>query len=157
MKTKLIILLFIFLSPLFVKAQDDPMKGIIDAVGSQVGLNDLMGQFVGGIKPSAFLSGKTGKSDMLGLLSKVNPTDYLQYASIAGQLAGSLKGTSFMPDWANQKDGILDQLTKAGSISDVAGGVLGLSNMINPGSFTKGFKKNKSSFTDALNILSMVK
>lgn len=160
MKSKILIallgLIFI-LSGTSVKSQIDPLKGVMDAVGAPAGVNELLGQFIGGIKPSAFTSGKTGKSDILKMLSGVDATDYLKYASVAGDLAGSLKETAFLPDWANKKDGVLDQLTKASSIADVAGGVLGLSSFINPSSFSKGFKKNKSSWTDALNLLSLVK
>lgn len=159
MKKFLILPLFIFLimSSDGIKAQDDPVKGIIDMVGKQAGMNDLLGQFVNGIKPSAFSSGKSGKNDILNMLSGINASDYMQYASLAGTLAGALKGTSFLPDWASKKDGILDQITKAASIADVANGVLGFSNMIDPKNFSKSFKKKKGSWDSALNVLSMVK
>lgn len=160
MNSKILIVLLgliFILSGTNVKSQTDPLKGVMDAVGATSGINDLIGQFVGGIKPSAFTSGKSGKSEILGMLSGVDATDYLKYASVAGDLAGSLKETAFLPDWADKKGGVLDQLTKASSIADVAGGVLGLSSFINPSSFSKGFKKNKSSWTNALNLLSAVK
>lgn len=152
-----LILFALILSSANLKAQDDQLKGIIDAVGKQAGMNDLMGQFVNGIKPSAFTSGKSGKNDVLKMLSGINASDYTQYAALAGTLAGSLKGSSFLPDWANKKDGVLDQITKAASIAEVANGVLGLSNMISPSSFTSSFKKKKGSWTDALSLLSLVK
>ncbi|HAY34291.1 MAG TPA: hypothetical protein PK536_06925 [Ignavibacteria bacterium] len=170
MKTILTAVVFIFIfSTGFINGQTDDTKGksdsksknstndIINSLGKQAGINSLMGQFVKGINTSSFTGGKSGKNDILSMLSGVDATDYIKYASIAGSLAGALKGTSFLPDWANQKDGILDQLQNAGSIADVAGGVLGLSNMLNPSSFSKGFKKNKSSWTSALGILSMIK
>ena len=91
------------------------------------------------------------------MLSGVGATDYLKYASIAGSLAGSLKGTAFLPDWAGEKDGVLDMLQQAGSIADVAGGVSGLLGNINPASLTKSMKKNMGSVTSALKILSMLK
>jgi hypothetical protein len=157
MKTKIVLLLCIFFSLQNVKAQDNPLKGITDMVGSQAGLGSLMGTMVKGIKPSAFTSGKTAKTDLISQLTGTKTSDYMQYASIAGELAGSLKETSFLPGWASQKDGILDQIQKAGSIAEVAGGVGSLVGMLNPSSLTSGFKKNKSSWTSALNILSMVK
>jgi len=164
----LALILFTFSSAV-VNSQTDTTKGksdsksknstndIINSLGKQAGINSLMGQFVKGINTSSFTGGKSGKSDILGMLSGVDATDYIKYDSIAGTLAGALKGTSFLPDWANQKDGILDQLQNAGSIADVAGGVLGISSLLDPSSLSKGFKKNKNSWTSALGILSMIK
>jgi len=158
MKTK--IALFIF-SLMFIasgiKAQKDPLKGIMDAVGSQANIGSLMGGLVKGIKPSAFADGKTGKNGILGMLSGVNSSDITKYASIAGTLAGVLKSTSFLPDWANKKDGVLDQITKASSIANVAGGLLGLTSMLNPSSLSSGFKKNQNTWTNAMNVLSLIK
>lgn len=151
MKIKVLIVLFsLFVLTTGIKAQNDPLKSI-------AGMGDVMGILVNGIKPSAFTSGKSGKKDLISQLSGIKATDYLQYASFAGQLAGALKGTSFLPGWASQKDGILDQLQSAGSMADVAGGVSGLLGNINPGSLSSGFKKKQSSITSALGILSMMK
>lgn len=152
-----LILFAVLLSSVNLKAQDDQLKGMIDAVGKQAGMNDLMGQFVNGIKPSAFSTGKTGKNDILKSLSGINVSDYMQYAALAGTLAGALKSTSFLPDWASKKDGVLDQITNASSIAETANGLLGLSSMIDPDSFTKSFKKKKGSWSDALTVLSMMK
>ncbi len=158
MKAKILI---IFLGILFLtaglKAQNDPLKSITDAVGSQMGMGDVMSSLVNGIKPSAFTSGKSAKKDLIGQLTGVNMSDVTQYASIAGELAGALKETSFLPGWATQKDGVLDQIKSAASIADLAGGVSGLLGNINPSALTKGFKKNQSSITSALDILSKMK
>ena len=157
MKAKILLLLCIFLFSLNVKAQNDPVKSITDMVGSKADIGSLMGTMVNGIKPSAFTSGKSGKSDLISQLSGINATDYLKYASVAGELAGMLKGTSFLPSWASQKDGVLEKLQSAGSIADVAGGMGGLLGNLDPSALTKGFKKNKSSVSSALNVLSMIK
>ncbi|MBK8550705.1 MAG: hypothetical protein IPL53_06450 [Ignavibacteria bacterium] len=158
MKVKALVVLFsLFFLVTGIKAQNDPLKSITDIVGSQMGMGDVMGSLVNGIKPSSFTSGKSGKKDLINQLSGIKATDYLQYTSVAGQLAGALKGTSFLPGWASQKDGILDQLQSAGSMADVAGGVSGLLGNINPSSLSSGFKKNQSSITSALGILSMIK
>jgi len=151
--------LLMFFSSAELKAQKDkdPLKGALDMVGKQAGMNDLMGQFLKGINNNAFTSGKSGKKDLLNKLSGIDATDYLQYASVAGDLAGALKGTSFLPDWASKKDGVLDQIKSAASIADVAGGVLDMSKMIDPGMFSKGFKKNMGTWTSALSLLSLVK
>lgn len=163
MKSKFLLLIcfIIFASGSFAQndksKSNDALKNITDAVGSQMSIGDVMGSLVNGIKPSAFDLGSSGKTDLLNQLSGIPVTDYMKYASVAGELAGSLKGSSFLPSWASQKDGIMDQLTKAGSIADVAGGVSGLLGNINPSSFTKSFKKKQSSITSALGILSLLK
>ncbi|MFZ1320373.1 MAG: hypothetical protein WAT71_02335 [Ignavibacteria bacterium] len=157
MKTKFILMLLISFFAVSINAQKDSGKDITNLVGSQVNMGDLMGKLVKGVKTSSFTDGKTGKNDILGMLSGVGATDYLKYASIAGSLAGSLKGTAFLPDWAGEKDGVLDMLQQAGSIADVAGGVSGLLGNINPASLTKSMKKNMGSVTSALKILSMLK
>lgn len=159
MKTKIILavlcLMFIVKG---VKAQTDPLKGIMDAVGSQVGMGDLMGTLVNGIKPSAFTNGKSGKTDLLGQLSGIsNASDYLGYAKVAGDLSGMLKSTSFLPDWAGKKDGILDQIQNASSIASLAGGLSDMTSLLNPSALSGSFKKNKSSFTQGLNLLKLVK
>jgi hypothetical protein len=163
MKSKILILvgLFIFVTGAYAQndktKSNDPLKSITDVVGSQMNMSDVMGSVVNGIKPSAFDLGSSGKTDLLNQLSGIPATDYLKYGAIAGELAGALKGSSFLPGWASQKDGIMDQLTKAGSIADVAGGVSGILGNLNPSSLTKGFKKKQSSITSALGILSMIK
>lgn len=160
MKTKHFVFSFLigFLFVINVKAQNDPIKGIVDILGKQVGMGDVMGQLVGGIKPSAFNSDwGANKSNFLNELAGTNASDYLKYASLAGQLSGFLKETSFLPGWATQKDGILDQLQKAGSIADVAGGLSSMSSLISPSSLTKSFKKKKGSFDTALGLLSKLK
>jgi len=133
-----------------LKAQNDPLKSI-------TGMGNLLGTLVNGIKPNAFTSGKSAKKDLVSQISGTKTSDYLQYASLAGQLAGMLKSTSFLPDWAIKKDGVLDQLQTAGSIADVAGGVGSLVGMLNPSSLTSGFKKKQSTWSTALNALSMFK
>lgn len=163
MKSKFLFLLvfIVFASGAFAQndktKSNNTTKSITDAIGSQMNMGDVMGSLVNGIKPSAFDLGSTGKTDLLNQLSGVPVTDYLKYGAIAGELAGALKGSSFLPGWASQKDGIMDQLTKAGSIADVAGGVSGLLGNLDPSSLTKGFKKKKSSITSALGILSLLK
>ncbi|HMS34950.1 MAG TPA: hypothetical protein PKC91_12785 [Ignavibacteria bacterium] len=163
MKSKFLSLLvfIVFASGAFAQndktKSNNTTKSITDAIGSQMNMGDVMGSLVNGIKPSAFDLGSTGKTDLLNQLSGVPVTDYLKYGAIAGELAGALKGSSFLPGWASQKDGIMDQLTKAGSIADVAGGVSGLLGNLDPSSLTKGFKKKKSSITSALGILSLLK
>jgi hypothetical protein len=158
MKTKVLTILFsIFLFVSAVNAQKDKTKSITDIVGSSVNMGNVMGSLVNGITSSSFTGGKAGKKDLLNQLSGVNATDYLKYASVAGELAGALKGTAFLPDWASQKDGILDKIQSAASIADVAGGVSGMLGMLNPSSLTKSFKKKQSSITSALNVLSMMK
>ncbi|MEO8666747.1 MAG: hypothetical protein ABI462_14745 [Ignavibacteria bacterium] len=155
---KILFLLCIFFIATVSNAKNDNSKiAPIKETTAQVSLGSVMGTILNGIKSSAFESGSSGKSDLISQLSGAGASDYLQYGAIAGQLAGALKGSSFLPDWANKKDGILDQLTKAGSIAEVAGGVSGIVGLLNPGSLTKGFKKQKSSVTSALNILSMIK
>lgn len=163
MKSKFLFL-FVFLiiaSGAFAQSDktksNNTTKSITDAISSQMNMGDVMGSLVNGIKPSAFDLGSTGKTDLLNQLSGVPVTDYLKYGAIAGELAGALKGSSFLPSWASQKDGIMDQLTKAGSIAEVAGGVSGLLGNLDPSSLTKGFKKKKSSITSALGILSLLK
>lgn len=157
MKTKILFLICILFISGIVKAQKDPLKGVMDAVGSQVGMGDLMGQLVGGIKNSAFTGGKSGKSDLISKLSGINATDYMQYASVLGSLAGSLKGTSFLPSWASQKDGVLDKLQQAGSIADVAGGMSGILGNLSPNVLKGSFKDNLGTFNSALGLLSKVK
>ncbi|MEO8210999.1 MAG: hypothetical protein ABI840_10590 [bacterium] len=157
MKTKILFLLCVFFISTSLKAQNDPVKDITKMMGSKSGMGSLMGTLVNGIKPNAFTSGKSAKKDLISQLAGTKTTDYLQYASLAGQLAGALKGSSFLPDWANKKDGVMDQLQKAGSIADVAGGVGSLAGMLNPSSLTGGFKKNQSTWTTALNALSLLK
>ncbi len=163
MKSKFLFLFVFLIIAAGTFAQSDKTKSnnttksITDAIGSQMNMGDVMGSLVNGIKPSAFDLGSTGKTDLLNQLSGVPVTDYLKYGAIAGELAGALKGSSFLPGWASQKDGIMDQLTKAGSIADVAGGVSGLLGNLDPSSLTKGFKKKKSSITSALGILSLLK
>lgn len=163
MKSKFLFLfiILIFASGSFAQSDktksNSTTKSISDAIGSQMNMGDVMGSLVNGIKPSAFDLGSTGKTDLLNQLSGVPVTDYLKYGAIAGELAGALKGSSFLPGWASQKDGIMDQLTKAGSIAEVAGGVSGLLGNLDPSSLTKGFKKKKSSITSALGILSLLK
>lgn len=157
MKTKISILLFLVLLTTSAYSQSDGLKGITNMMGSQLNMGDVMGQLVNGVKSSAFTGGKTGKSDIVSMLSGVNPTDYLKYASIAGSLAGSLKGSSFLPGWADKKDGVIDQLTKAGSMADVAGGVSGLLGNLSPSVLSKGLKGNVGTLTTALGILSAIK
>lgn len=158
MKTKICSLLIILLFASAINAQSDKKNSGKDLFGSKTGsMNDLMGQVVKGINTSSFTAGKTGKNDILGMLKGVGATDYLKYASIAGTLAGSLKGSAFLPDWANQKDGILDKLNTAGSIADVAGGMSGLLGNLNPLSLSKKLKGNIGSINTALGILSMIK
>ncbi len=157
MKTKILSLIFILFLASFSRAQDDPLKGITNVLGSNTGMGSLMGSLVGGIKSSSFTGGKSAKKDLISQIAGVKSSDYLQYASYAGELAGMLKGAAFLPDWANKKDGVLDQLKTAGSIADVAGGVGSLAGMLNPGSLTGSFKKNQSSWSSALNVLSMLK
>ena len=158
MKTKIFVLLCLFLFSHNVKAQNDALKGITDMVGSNANIGSLMGTMVNGIKPSAFTNGKAGKSDLISQLTGIKGADdYLKYASVAGEMAGMLKGTSFLPGWASQKDGVLDKLQSAASIADVVGGLGGLLGNLDPSALTKGFKKNKSSVSSALNVLSMIK
>lgn len=163
MKSKILIVIGFFIFAAGTYAQNDksknsdPTKGITDVIGSQMNMGDVMGSLVNGIKPSAFDLGSSGKNDLLNQLSGIPVTDYMKYATVAGELAGSLKGSSFLPSWASQKDGIMDQLTKAGSIAEVAGGVSGLLGNLDPSAFTKSFKKKKGSITSALGILSMLK
>ncbi|HQY21163.1 MAG TPA: hypothetical protein PK294_06865 [Ignavibacteria bacterium] len=159
-----IFLFLIFIISGIAGAQTDNSKGDTkkksksnDFLNSQTGLNSLMGQFVKGINNSSFSDGKTGKNEVLGMLKGVNTSDYLKYAGIVGSLAGALKGTSFLPDWASNESGVLDQLQNAASIADVAGGLLEMSSMLDPSSFTKSFSKKKSSWSSALNVLSMLK
>lgn len=158
MKTKIFLslfcLMFIFSG---AQAQKDPVNDIIKSVGSQASMGSLMGTMVNGIKPSAFMDGKTGKNDIIKQLSGIDATDYLKYASVAGELAGVLKSTAFLPDWANKKDGILDQITNASSIANVAGGLVGMTSLLNPSSLTKGFKKNQNSWKSAMDVLSLIK
>jgi len=163
MKSKILIVIGFFIFATGAYAQNDktksndPTKGITDMIGSQMNMGDVMGSLVNGIKPSAFDLGSSGKTDLLNQLSGIPVTDYMKYATVAGELAGSLKGSSFLPSWASQKDGIMDQLTKAGSIAEVAGGVSGLLGNLDPSALTKSFKKKKGSITSALGILSMLK
>lgn len=158
MKTKIFLslfcLIFIFSG---AQAQKDPVNDILKSVGSQSNMGSLMGTMVNGIKPSAFMDGKTGKNDIIKQLSGIDATDYLKYASVAGELAGVLKSTAFLPDWANKKDGILDQITNASSIANVAGGLVGMTSLLNPSSLTKGFKKNQNSWKSAMDVLSLIK
>lgn len=157
MKTKILLLLCIFLFSQNIKAQNDPLKGITDVVGSQIGMGSLMGQLVKGIKPSSFIGGKSGKSDLISQVSSIGSSDYLKYASVLGTLAGSLKGSSFLPEWADKKDGVLDQLKNAGSIADVATGTSSMLGMLDPSALTGSFKKNQGTYKDALNLLSKSK
>jgi len=157
MKTLILILLAAFILSPEVKAQNDPVKGITDALGSQAGMGDLLGQLMGGIKSSAFTGGKSSKSDLLGQLTGIGSSDVSKYGSLVGSLAGSLKETSFLPDWATKKDGVLSQLQTASSIADIAGGTSNLLGMLDPKIFKGGFKKNMGTFTSALGLLSLVK
>ncbi|MFZ1322585.1 MAG: hypothetical protein WAT71_13595 [Ignavibacteria bacterium] len=164
MKTYFNIFLFLIFLTGIAGAQSDDSKtktnkksGNIDNLISQTGLNGLMGQFVKGINTSSFSDGKTGKNEVLGMLKGVNASDYLKYAGVIGSLAGALKGSAFLPDWASNESGVLDQLQNAASIADVAGGLLEMSSMLDPSSFTKSFKKKKSSWSSALNALSFLK
>jgi|SRR4030095_2476845 len=120
-------------------------------------MGNLMGQIVNGVKNSAYTTGKTGKDDIISKLNNVKSNDYLGYASVAGSLAGSLKDAAFLPDWATKKDGVLEKIQQAGSMADLAGGVLGVVGNLNPKSLTSGFKKNKSLVTSGLDILSKMK
>src|SRR5262245_10662662 len=101
------------------------------AIGAQ-DMGSLLGQVVNGVKSSSFSSGKSGKDDIISQLNNVKGGDYLGYASVAGSLAGSLKDAAFLPDWATQKDGVLDKIKGAGDMADVAGGLLGVVGNLNP-------------------------
>lgn len=146
-------LLFAFSSG--INAKNDPAKINVNNSGMQFGIGDIMGQLIGGLKTNSFSDGKTGKNDLLGMIGGIGSSDYLKYASLAGSLAGALKGSAFLPDWANQKDGILDKLQTAGNIADVAGGVSGILGFINPKSFKS--KGKQSSLITALGLLSKFK
>lgn len=154
MRKKFLTLVCILFFTSSIYAKTDPLT---DMSGRQSGLGSLLGTLVSGINSSSFTSGKSAKKDLISQIAGTKTSDYLQYASLAGQLAGMLKSTSFLPDWASKKDGVLDQLQTAGSIADVAGGLGGLVGNLNPSSLSSSFKKNKSSFTTALNVLSMMK
>lgn len=120
-------------------------------------MGDIMGTVLNGLNTEAFENGSTGKSDLISQLSGVKGSDFSKYGTIASELAGALKSTSFMPEWATQKDGVLDKLKMAGSIADVAGGMSGLLGAIDPGAMSSGLLKNKNSLMSALSILSMIK
>lgn len=120
-------------------------------------MGSLLGQVVNGVKTSSYSNGKSGKNDIISQLNNVKGGDYLGYASVAGSLAGSLKDVAFLPDWATKKDGVLSSIQKAGSMADVAGGLLGVVGNLNPKSLTSGFKKNKTLVTSGLDILSKMK
>ena len=142
MKTKILVFSLILFFVSASRAQD---------------MGSLLGQVVNGVKNSAFTSGKSGKDDVISKLNNVKGGDYLGYASVAGDLAGSLKDAAFLPDWATQKDGALDKIKEAGSMADVAGGLLGVVKNLDPKSLTKGFKKNKTLVTAGLDVLSKMK
>lgn len=124
---------------------------------NQLGLADILTQVIGGIKPSAFTGGSSVKNDILGAVGDVASSDYVKYASLAGQLAGALKETSFLPGWASQKNGVLDQLKNAGDIADVASGLSGVLGNINPSSFKSSFKKKQTGLKTALDVMSKIK
>jgi hypothetical protein len=128
----------------------------VSTLGAQ-DMGSLLGQVVNGVKSSAFSNGKSGKSDIISQLNNVKGGDYLGYASVAGSLAGSLKDAAFLPDWATQKGGVLERLQEAGSMADVAGGLLGVVGNLNPKSLTKDFKKNKPLIKSGLEIMSKMK
>lgn len=142
MKTKIFILSFILFFAAAVKAQD---------------MGDIMNQVVKGVKNSAYTSGKSGKNDVISQLNNIKSDDYLGYASVAGSLAGSLKEAAFLPDWATQKEGVLDNLQKAGSMAEVAGGVLDVVKNLNPKMLSGGLKGNMPLITSALGLLSKSK
>src|SRR4030095_17022008 len=142
MKTKILILTLTLFFVSITRAQD---------------MGNLLGQIVNGVKTSAYNNGKDGKNDIISQLNNVKSNDYLGYASVAGSLAGSLKEAAFLPDWATKKDGVLEKIQQAGSMADLAGGVLGVVGNLNPKSLTSGFKKNKSLVTSGLDILSKMK
>lgn len=154
MKAKILALVCILFFTSTIIAKNDP---VTDMTVKQSGIGSLMGTLVSGINSSAFTSGKSAKKNLISQIAGTKATDYMQYASLAGELAGMLKGTSFLPDWASKKDGVLDQLQTAGSVADVAGGLGGLVGSLDPSALSSSFKKNKSSFTTALNVLSMMK
>lgn len=158
MKTNfIVVILSIFLLTSISYAQNKSTKSITDLVTSEVDMGKTMGSIVNGLKNSSFTSGKAGKKDLISQLSGIKGTDYLQYATIAGELAGSLKESAFLPDWASQKDGILDKIQTASSIADVAGGLSGIFGLLSPDSMGKNLLKNKSSISSALNVLSLLK
>ena len=157
MKTKLsVVILSVFLLTSFSFAQKKN-KSISDITSSELSLGKTMGSLVSGLKSSSFTSGKSGQKDIISQLNGIKGTDYLQYASVAGELAGALKESAFLPDWATQKDGILDKIKDASSIADVAGGLSGMFGLLSPDSMGKKLLKNKSSISSALNILSLLK
>src|SRR4030095_8101526 len=125
-------------------------------IGAQE-MGNLLGQIANGVKTSSYTNGKTGKKDIISQLNNVKSGDYLGYASVAGSLAGSLKDAAFLPDWATKKAGVLEKIQQAGSMADVAGGLLGVVGNLNPKSLTSGFKNNKSLVTTGLDVLSKMK
>ncbi len=153
MKAKICLLIVVLFVASIANAQNDSKK----KKSSSMDLSGLMGQVISGMKSSSFTDGKAGKNEVLGMLSGIDASDYLKYASVAGSLAGALKSTSFLPGWATQKDGVLDKLQQAGSIADVAGGMSGLVGNLNPSSMSKGLKGNLGTISTALGILSMIK
>jgi hypothetical protein len=157
MKTKfIVVILSIFLLSSFSYAQKKK-KSITDIVGSEVSMGKTMSSIVSGLNNSSFANGKSGKKDLISQLSGIKGTDYLQYASVAGELAGALKETSFLPDWASKKDGILDQIQTASSIAGVASGLSGIFGMLSPDAMGSKLLKNKGSISTALNVLSILK
>ena len=157
MKTKfIVVILSIFLLSSFSYAQKKK-KSITNIVGSEVSMGKTMSSIVSGLNNSSFTNGKSGKKDLISQLSGIKGTDYLQYASVAGELAGALKETSFLPDWASKKDGILDQIQTASSIAGVASGLSGIFGMLSPDAMGSKLLKNKGSISTALNVLSILK
>ena len=123
----------------------------------QLGMNDVMSQLVNGVKTSSFTDGQAGKDNIMGMLSGIGGSDFLKYGAVAGALAGALNADSFVPGWDGKKDGVLNKLSNAGSMGDVAEGVLGLLGGLDAGSLTSSLLKNKSTITTALGILSLLK
>ncbi|MFZ1322584.1 MAG: hypothetical protein WAT71_13590 [Ignavibacteria bacterium] len=163
----LFLFIVLFLTSSIVGAQTDDAKiktntdistdKVTESAVDQPGIDALMTELVNGINVSAFKDGETGQAEVLKMLSGLGAEDINKYGMALGSLAGALNSSAFLPDWAENEKGILYQLQNAASVSDVAGGVLEMSGMIDRSSFTEGFVGNISSWQNSLEAISMAK
>lgn len=162
---KFFLFIALFSTSAIVGAQTDDAKSnsdvstdvVTETAVDQPGIDALMTDLVNGINVSAFKDGETGQADVLKMLSGLGAEDINKYGMALGSLAGALNSSAFLPTWAENEKGLLYQLQNAVSISDVAGGVLEMSGMIDRASFTEGFVENLSTWQNALESISMTK